>query len=42
MYDKENKREVLAKGERGNVLQMFEDKPMAHEVWILIYSTKRR
>lgn len=33
IYDKENKREVLAKGERGNVLQMFEDKPMAHEAW---------
>ena len=33
IFDKENKREVLAKGERGNVLQMFEDKPMAHEAW---------
>ncbi|MGL5650460.1 MAG: alpha-mannosidase [Paraclostridium sp.] len=33
IYDKENKREVLAKGERGNILQMFEDKPMAHEAW---------
>ena len=33
IFDKENKREVLAKGERGNVLQIFEDKPMAHEAW---------
>lgn len=33
IFDKENNREVLAKGQRGNVLQMFEDKPMAHEAW---------
>ncbi|OSB10264.1 alpha-mannosidase [Paraclostridium bifermentans] len=42
--DKENKREVLAKGERGNVLQMFEDKPMAHEAWDIdiFYQEKMR
>ena len=33
LFDKENNREVLAKNQRGNVLQMFEDKPMAHEAW---------
>ncbi len=33
VFDKENNREVLAKNQRGNVLQMFEDKPMAHEAW---------
>lgn len=44
IYDKENKREVLAKGERGNVLQMFEDKPMAHEAWDIdiFYQEKTR
>ncbi|MFE4569445.1 alpha-mannosidase [Paenibacillus chitinolyticus] len=33
IYDKEQRREVLAPGERGNVLQLFEDKPLAHEAW---------
>ena len=33
IFDKENNREVLAKNQRGNVLQMFEDKPRAHEAW---------
>lgn len=33
IFDRANNREVLAKGQRGNVLQMFEDKPMAHEAW---------
>lgn len=44
IYDKENKREVLVKGERGNVLQMFEDKPMAHEAWDIdiFYQEKMR
>lgn len=44
IYDKENKREVLAKGERGNILQMFEDKPMAHEAWDIdiFYQEKMR
>lgn len=33
IFDKVNDKEVLAKRQRGNVLQMFEDKPMAHEAW---------
>ncbi len=33
LYDKEAKREILAAGERGNVFQIFEDKPMGHEAW---------
>lgn len=33
IYDRESGREVLAPGCRGNVLQIFEDKPLAHEAW---------
>ncbi|MBC1356896.1 alpha-mannosidase [Listeria booriae] len=33
LYDKQNQREVLASGERGNVLQVFEDKPMNFDAW---------
>jgi len=33
IFDRENNRQVLAKGELGNVLQVFEDKPMAHDAW---------
>lgn len=33
IYDKENDREVLADGERGNVLQVFEDKPLDFDAW---------
>ena len=33
LYDLENKREVLAEGARANVLQIFEDRPMAHDAW---------
>ena len=33
LFDKENNREVLAKNQRANVFQMFEDKPMDHEAW---------
>lgn len=33
LYDKDHDREVLADGMRGNVLQVFEDKPLAHEAW---------
>ncbi|MGM1045751.1 MAG: hypothetical protein ACQEXX_06360 [Bacillota bacterium] len=29
----EKQREVLAKGTRGNVLQIFEDKTLADEAW---------
>lgn len=33
LYDKENDREVLAPGQCGNVLQVFEDKPMGNDAW---------
>ena len=33
LYDKEAQRSVLAQGERGNVLQMFEDKPIDNDAW---------
>ncbi|MBW4079879.1 alpha-mannosidase [Paenibacillus sp. S150] len=33
IYDREAKREVLAAGTCGNILQVFEDKPMAHNAW---------
>lgn len=33
LYDKEADREVLAAGERGNVLQVFEDKPIDYDAW---------
>lgn len=35
IYDKENSREVLQDGERANVLQMFEDKPLKFDAWNL-------
>ncbi|MED4203605.1 alpha-mannosidase [Neobacillus mesonae] len=33
IYDKEAQRPVLAEGGNGNVLQIFEDKPLAHDAW---------
>ncbi|MBC1500526.1 alpha-mannosidase [Listeria weihenstephanensis] len=33
IFDKIQVREVLAKGERGNVLQVFEDKPLNFDAW---------
>lgn len=33
IYDKAADREVLSNGERGNVLQIFEDKPMNFDAW---------
>src|SRR5690606_30247646 len=33
LYDKTHDREVLAPGARGNVLQYFEDKPLAFDAW---------
>ncbi|MEK5176125.1 alpha-mannosidase [Heyndrickxia sp. FSL W8-0496] len=33
IYDKEMSRNVLAEGEKGNMLQIFEDKPLAHDAW---------
>ena len=44
LYDKTNSREVLAPGERGNVLQMFEDKPIDNDAWDIdiFYQQKMR
>ena len=44
LYDKEEEREVLAHGERGNVLQVFEDKPLNHDAWDIdiFYQQKMR
>lgn len=33
LFDKEEQRHVLVDGEKGNVLQIFEDKPLAHDAW---------
>jgi len=33
VYDRQYQRDVLSPGARGNVLQVFEDKPMAHDAW---------
>lgn len=33
LYDKECDREVLSFGDRANVLQMFEDKPLGNDAW---------
>ncbi|MFZ7946924.1 MULTISPECIES: alpha-mannosidase [Bacillaceae] len=33
LYDKESQRSVLEEGTKGNVLQIFEDKPLAHDAW---------
>jgi alpha-mannosidase len=33
IYDRENGREVLASGEKGNQLQLFEDKPLFWDAW---------
>lgn len=35
IYDKRSKREVLPKGQCGNVLQIFEDKPREYDAWEL-------
>ena len=44
LYDKTEEREVLAPGERGNVLQMFEDKPLDNDAWDIdiFYQQKMR
>ncbi|GFZ88594.1 alpha-mannosidase [Paenibacillus marchantiophytorum] len=45
LYDKQAQREVLASGERGNELQVFEDKPKGrHEAWDIdiFYTEKKR
>lgn len=42
IFDKENDREVLKDGERGNVLRMYEDKPIYYDNWdIDIYYTEK-
>ena len=43
LWDKVNQREVLAAGEKGNVFQVFEDKPMDFDAWdIDIYALEKR
>ncbi|MDP4098332.1 alpha-mannosidase [Paenibacillus sp. P96] len=44
LYDKEQQREVLARGGRGNVLQLFEDKPLNFDAWDIdiFYQEKMR
>lgn len=42
IYDKENDREVLREGEKGNRLTMYEDKPMCFDNWdIDMYYTEK-
>lgn len=44
LYDKTFQREVLPRGERANVLQMFEDKPLGNDAWDIdiFYQQKMR
>lgn len=44
LFDREEQREVLAAGQRGNLFQLFEDKPLAHEAWDIdiFYQQKSR
>lgn len=44
VYDRDSGRQVLAEGARGNVLQVFEDKPMRHDAWDIdiFYQEKMR
>ncbi len=44
MIDKRVNREILEAGKAGNVLQMFEDKPLAHDAWDIdiFYQEKMR
>lgn len=42
MYDKQNRREVIRSGERANVLQAFEDRPMNWENWDIDIFYKRK
>lgn len=42
IYDKEYEREVLREGQKGNLLRMYEDKPMYYDNWdIDIYYTEK-
>ncbi|CAG7644505.1 alpha-mannosidase [Paenibacillus allorhizosphaerae] len=44
IFDKKAERNVLEKGARGNVFQVFEDKPLMHDAWDidLFYQEKMR
>lgn len=44
IYDRESDREVLADGQAGNLLQVFEDKPLNYEAWDIdiFYQEKQR
>ncbi len=44
LYDKTFQREVIPEGERGNVLQLFEDKPLDFDAWDvdIFYQQKMR
>ncbi|MEZ0537921.1 alpha-mannosidase [Caldicellulosiruptoraceae bacterium PP1] len=33
LFDKENNREIISKGRKGNIMQVFEDKPQAFDAW---------
>ena len=42
IYDKENDREVLQDGKKGNQFRMYEDKPMCFDNWdVDIYYTEK-
>lgn len=42
IYDKRNEREVLQEGEKGNLFEMYEDKPIYYDNWdIDIYHTEK-
>lgn len=44
IFDKEEEREILEEGKAGNVFQVFEDKPLAHDAWDIdiFYQQKMR
>lgn len=44
IFDKKNNRQVIAENARGNVFQLFEDKPMWHDAWDidLFYQEKQK
>jgi alpha-mannosidase len=41
VYDKKNKREVLPKGMEANELQLFDDRPHAHDAWDIDFDIDR-
>jgi alpha-mannosidase len=40
VYDKIEEREVLAPGQKGNVLQLFEDRPAANDAWDIDHNVR--